>query len=119
MVYYCDKQLYRILTTRLLPVLVYFVWMVPANVDGACFMVKTYWNTLLEFHVNMKYLTTRLLLLVLILASTWYIIIREAKNSVPRVRAQILINVSDKFLYFYLLYQDLNLVRQSCLVSGA
>ena len=52
MVYYCDKQLYRILTTRLLPVLVYFVWMVPANVDGACFMVKTYWNTLLEFQVK-------------------------------------------------------------------
>ena len=53
MVYYCDKQLYRILTTRLLLVLVYFVWKVPANVDGACFMVYVqYWNTLLGISVK-------------------------------------------------------------------
>ena len=53
MVYYCDKQLYRILTTRLLLVLVYFVWMVPANVDGACFMVRI-GTRCLEFQLNMK-----------------------------------------------------------------
>ena len=71
MVYYCDKQLYRILTTRLLPVLVYFVWMVPANVDGACFMVKTYWNTLLEFQVKyeISYNCTRKVQPILVLCN--------------------------------------------------
>lgn len=74
MVYYCDKQLYRILTTRLLLVLVYFVWMVPANVDRACFMVKTYWNTLLEFQVKYEisyynYNTTNISIVYYYLAS--------------------------------------------------